>query len=484
MGSSVDDTDSPLYPYTPGSQSSSTSTPPFRPSTPPSACALVCDSAFWAATFTTCNAALGAGVLAYPYAFMSAGLVPGPLLLLGLASLSCASLLVLVNEMASLLKMRPAVQTYTDIALYGLGPKSASFLQLIVLLNALGACWAYNVLLADVLAPVVIRAFSLDAHEDTYLVRTAVMGSCAAICKLLCMLRRISALRYSSLLAVLATLFTVLMLVKDAVTDPCVVGKCYDELGRNGWCTEEQLLEDKSKGTELCDGTTHGLSLWQQSLASLLRAFPLVAFALQCHVQACSVYIELPPRLRSPAVWSKVALAAICVVSVLYMPTGIAGFVRFGVQTQGDVLRNFDVSDSLADLARVCIAVAALCAFPLQHYPVRAILHSLSRTATSRLRGCAGEAVEPISINFVRVEAIVWCASVLLLSLSAGDSLSSIFQLVGAVCGGTVVFSLPGVLALKTSAFGRAYQFLGGCLLGVGLFITVSGTYVTIASML
>ena len=74
----------------------------------------------------------------------------------------------------------------------------------------------------------------------------------------------------------------------------------------------------------------------------------------------------------------------------------------------------------------------------------------------------------PMSDAFVGTEAAVFCSAVLLLSILAGDSLSTVFQLVGAVTCSTAQFTMPGILWLHIGK-GWSRRPLGGVLLGTGI---------------
>jgi amino acid permease len=240
---------------------------------------------------------------------------------------------------------------------------------------------------------------------------------------------------------------------------------------------------------------------------------PLIAFALQCHIQGAAVYNEMPGRLKSSAAAS-VAIAATssCLLVLLYLPMGLAGYAAFGAVTQGDVLTNFGADDPLANVARGCIAITALCAYPMQHFPARLVVHNawtaLRRGCTSRaqaaddrmLNGTLPEGAlsdgsvdrptppqpcHQISTTFVIAESVSWCLLVLGLSLAAaGSSLSGVFSLVGALCGGNVIFTIPGAIWLHFESGARARRLvIAAPLLAVGGLITVFGTYATVQEM-
>ena len=63
---------------------------------------------------------------------------------------------------------------------------------------------------------------------------------------------------------------------------------------------------------------------------------------------------------------------------------------------QGDILKNFNVKDGLADFARICIAITAMASFPMQHFPSRAALHnSYLRFMAGRAGGAGGSSRVP-----------------------------------------------------------------------------------------
>ena len=112
------------------------------------------------------------------------------------------------------------ITNFGDLVRFGLGERAAVTIEVLIVVYAFGACVSYLILLGDVLTPVVQKTFTSMSKN---VVRTLVVCSCAVVCWAICLLRRISALKYSAAVAVLAVLFTVFMLIYDAFTDPCKV---------------------------------------------------------------------------------------------------------------------------------------------------------------------------------------------------------------------------------------------------------------------
>ena len=178
------------------------------------------------ASLSLVNAALGAGVLAYPYAYMSAGLIPASLLTLMLGCLSFMALCSLMHAMSKARARVPdpsKVSSFGDLVREELGLKASMVLEVLIVLYGFGACVGYLEVLEDVADSVMGSQQSvLDALG---LSRAAfqVITLCAATvpCFALSALRSISALKYSAAASVLAVLFVVGILVSQAITNPC-----------------------------------------------------------------------------------------------------------------------------------------------------------------------------------------------------------------------------------------------------------------------
>ena len=446
-----------------------------------------CDRDFYTGCLGLINAMLGAAVLAYPFAFLSAGIVGALVCVCILGPLSSAGVAVLLRSMRIASATDPSVRSFGGLVGAAFGPRLAGAVDALIVVYSFGTCIGYLILLGDVITPLVESAHPAWENAQPVMgqdpVWRLVLCASAVVCLLLSTLRTISALRYAAIAGVLATVFIVVMLVVQAAQSPCRLGRCDDECGRNGWCTEEQA-DESADG--VCNGE-RGVSLWPLSASALLRSLPLFAFALQCHIQSSIVFTELPARLRTDGAATTIAASSTALMVFLDVAVGLAGFTRFGAQTQGDVLKNFGPADGLADAARACLACAALSSFPLQHFPARLALHGLVKRCRGGRAGAGGEAeaeaaaAEGPSRLFVVTEASVWVAVTLGFAQLVGSALAPVFQLVGAVCGSSVIFTLPGAIWLRLGPRDSASRpLVGGLLVGCGLFILATGTTVTI----
>ncbi len=438
-------------------------------------CFLV-DAPFVTSALALVNSALGAGILAFPFAFMSAGLLGAGILSAAMGSLSFMALCFIFHCMRKAQNTDPDVRDYGQLVRWGCGLRWQRFVEVLVVFYEYGACIGYIILLGDMIQPILPASLGLG--------RTAIECACTVPCVLLCALPSVSALKYTAATAVLASFLLVGVIAHQAITEPCKPGACTDEDGRDGW----------PKGGD-------GVSLWPEGAAGIFRALPLIAFALQCHMQSPLVFTELPTRIRlEPGPRRGVALLAVLLLLALYVPTGTFGFLRFGSATQADITENFGPTDTMANVARACMAVTALAGFPMQHLPARMAIHGVYRSLTSGGARVAAADAERASSTvamappastaatpaFLITESLLWCGSALAIALLAGDKISVVFQLTGAICGATVILIMPGVLWLRKGEGGRrsAKRVLPAvALVFSGSFILVAGTAVTAAQL-
>lgn len=362
------------------------------------------DGSFWTAVLTIVNAALGAGLLSVPFAFASSGFLTGAFAAVLLIGMSFLSLCIIMAYMMRAQAQDPQIVTFGALIGWGVGPRAAIFVDVLVFINGFGACIGYLVVLGDVFTPLAMPIFNQGHGAASHLkplARTIVVGVGSIFCLLLCLLRRISALKYTAAVAVFACCFTLVVLVVQALEHPCKLGDCDDEVGRHGWCTASQY----SNATFQCNpqvGPGVGLSAWPASVSALLGALPVFVFAMQCHIQCAFIFAEMPSRLRLPSPRIKVAGCAMALLFLFYWVVGSAGFLRFGAQTQGDCLENFSVKDAPANVARVAVGITALSAFPMQHFPARAVMHRVWCAM-----GCGRGGSTRISPLFVMNEALL-----------------------------------------------------------------------------
>ena len=250
--------------------------------------------------FVLANTILGAGMLGLPFAFAACGFLLGPVMLCIFAS--CSSLaLVLLSESADAVG-RPA--TFNSVAERAM-PGSGVLIDLAVAIKCFGVATSYLIVIGDS----VPKSMVALGGSGFLLQRRFWTLAALAIAAPLAYMRRITALRHVSLVALTCVMLITLMVVTfafkpSAAFDPCPVGGGVAESCPPG---PTVLLTDAS---------------------TTLRALPLFVFSYTCHQNIFSITNELasPTRTRN----AMVAVTAVGTALCVYIVLGGSGYATFG----------------------------------------------------------------------------------------------------------------------------------------------------------
>lgn len=317
---------------------------------------------FFGSVTTLANSAIGAGVLAFPYAFKGTGVGFGVVLTVGLGLLMGFALRVICESCD---KHRHCKSYNTLVRTYFGKSIGASF-EVVVILYLFGSCVGYLIILYDMVQPVADFIFPKDIAFYDVVIKENALSSRGILIGIftfpivlpLCLLRTISALKFSSALAVFAVVYmSCLVSVKAAI-----------QIHNTGTGPDVQWFFNDAVG--------------------LATAIPLLCFAFQCQVNVPPIYAEMKKEIRTTEKFNKVAMGAYAICFCLYVPCGIGGYLFFGAFTPSDILKSndlkpgqlpdgFDKDDVAVLIGRLCIMCAVMCCYPLNHYPARPALYSL-----------------------------------------------------------------------------------------------------------
>lgn len=401
------------------------------------------------AIFNLANTAVGAGVLAFPYAFKESGLGLGLLVVIGLTVLACISQRMVVlgalecqekyrlatnmvrsGSMQSHEKMKE-VDSYDALIRVLLGPKWGTLMEVIIAIYQFGACVAYVLVFDDQLNPLLKCALCGGACCSA---RPEADDSGCHCASFFCsryviiivgtwllmfppsMLHDISRLKWLSVAGIACPLFMCASIMYFGIHD--MVTKGFDmEFGHVEWFTSDAT--------------------------GVFVAIPMFCFALQSHISVPVVYHSCPPELQTEGGFAKIILAAYTVVLSLYIPTGIFGLTYFLEEAPGDfpkdVLTGFKSNEVLADIARVCMALAACCCFPLNHFPARCAIFNLAAKCVD------DEYLQQKKTRLFFIEAILFTLFAMGLAIAV-PTVTTVFGVLGATCASTAMFIMPGLI--------------------------------------
>jgi len=387
-------------------------------------------------TFQMANCAIGAGVLAFPYAFANCGLAVGILMLVYLIIIVGATQLVVIKAAAV-----SGAPSYEDMVRRVLGAGWGKVLEVVILVYQLGACVAYLDVVADqgtgIMCAYGASFFGSYCDGNQTLMRAILVAVIAfGFCLPFSIPTKIDALARISMIGVLA---------------PIVMSCAIVVLG---------LLDISDRGMAAVVYNLKWVPDSETGLHDVLKSIPIVLFALQSHIVAPSVYKEMKPEIKSVKNASIGMVFAYLMVGSCYMLTGIFGYTQFGNGVDGDLLKTSTVlSQSKGDVlvavingARVFIALGSLCSFPLNHFPGRSALLNLA---------VPGKPLESLPKWAFYLEATLFVAVCYGLAVAV-PQISYVFSIMGATCGTAVMFIFPAMLHLNLPKYEKRERHMTG----------------------
>ena len=142
----------------------------------------------------------------------------------------------------------------------------------------------------------------------------------------------------------------------------------------------------------------------------------------------------------------------------------VAGYLTFGASSQGLVLNNYAVKDSLASVARLLFGVSTVFTFPLAYAAVKVGVGVLPKLSE--------QAVVGLPLGLITAIALLL------------DDVGVVVSLTGALMGSAVIYALPAVMLLKGDKVKKAAwekKLAPYGMLGLSAVSAVLGTLATFA---
>ncbi|RKP39963.1 transmembrane amino acid transporter protein-domain-containing protein, partial [Dimargaris cristalligena] len=380
-----------------------------------------------------CNTILGSGILAMPTAMASVGLLLGSWIILFSAAASALGLFFL-GYCARFVEGRHASFFTVSQLTY---PGASLFFDLAIAIKCFGVSISYLIIFGEVMPQVMSALFIPEPlNVVTYaktdpsflflLLTDRRFWITLAILLLtpLAFLRRLDSLRYTSMVALVALLYLVVIVLVNFL-DPA--------------------------RTPVPAGRVSLIKLSPQFFTNL----PIFVFAFTCHQNIFSVYNEL--RDNSPRNIKGTIHLAISVATVAYLIVAILGYLQFG----DDVLPNIILmyhSGPLVTLGQVAIGVLMLLSYPLQCHPCRACLDKIicgyvlpRHSGRSRPLSLAstGNIVPPAMSRRMFIAVTICILFFSYLVAMSVSQLDLVLSFVGSTGSTTISFILPGLFFYK-----------------------------------
>ena len=397
------------------------------------------------------NNLIGSGILSLPFALSQTSVGAGSLLMVAVAALSTYTMQLQCRSCD-----RCGTFDYRRVAEEALGRACGTGVELVMALYTLGTCMSYSVLVGDFFTRIVEFACSggdggggpgaspLPPTCSFFESRpNAVFVLGAAVLLPVSSLRELSALRYTSLVALVTVLYTVGVVVYKYLFT---------------WSGGHLVLKPH---------TAPDVRWWAPAEGGVFVSLALMGVAFNCHYNIPRYYRELGPRQRH-----RMAPSFTCGVGIalsLYLIIAAGGYLTFGGKTLPDVLSDYGTDDLLATLARGALGVTLLFSYPLVFNKLRFSVHSLLFPGRD------------VDLRAVVAYALVLNPLVFAVGAYVTD-LSVVLSFNGALNGTLICYIIPSALYLRLDGFHpkkEGVRFLARAPLWcifVGLVLMVLGT--------
>lgn len=375
-------------------------------------------------TATLANCAIGAGVLATPFAVSKFGTVAGGIIIFVTALLVAYTLVVLVRAGSVF-----SSASYQGVVKDAFGPSASRAVSATLVVYLFGSCVAYLIIIGDSYTKAVAAlaggsdgAWWASRHFAIAVVATFFVTP-------LSLLREMSRLAPASAVA----------LVSLAYTAAAIMCKGFAKV--DDWAPKAVAFKLD---------------------ADSVSAVPIIVFAFQCHIQVLAIFSELSAhasdadenaesldalddelveRKRVRRMHTVIALAVgACFVG--YLLVGEFAYASHP-NVSSNVLDSYDKGDAAMVVATIFMGFSAIASFPVNHHAARAALDDLL-AATFGWEECApGQA--PISRHATQTFGFVLTTTLVAFAVT---DLGEVFQLIGATCGSLVMFVIPALLLL------------------------------------
>ena len=387
------------------------------------------------------NSILGAGIIGLPYAINECGFVMGIVMIILVSQMTSFSVILLVNAGRVSKKYE-----YEELCEHTIGKPGFYLVSVFMALFAYGAMVAYLIVLGDTITTIV-EGVDVDTAVPILHERQFVIAMVAIFIILpLTLLKDMSKLSFSSGMSVVADVLLVFIVLAVAAPE-FPTDAVADANGVSNGSTVVTAIAASTDAAEEDDIFTFANS-------NFFGGIGAISFAYTCHHSSFIVHNTLTPGKSRPRRWKIVAHVSLAVALFASLLLGIGGYVKFGFDTQADILNNFGCDDIAINVARGLLAVTMFFTYPMEQFVTRHSIHSIIWPGKGK--------VADHNVRYYPITILLWLSS-LGISLAVSD-LGIVLELTGAAGASMLGYILPVVVHFKTHTFRKLYQrAMGAC---------------------
>mmetsp|Transcript_14678 Transcript_14678/g.20953 ORF Transcript_14678/g.20953 Transcript_14678/m.20953 type:complete len:546 (-) Transcript_14678:167-1804(-) len=292
----------------------------------------------------------------------------------------------------------------------------------------------------------------------------------------LCLLRDLSALKYSSAIGLAGIIYSTLFVGRR------MMDGTYAE-GGNFHASMAQHLRPAIQPTFPGD-TASKIGSYLFHIPSLhagkglLTLMNMCCVAFACHYNSVKYYLEL--KDRTVPKFGQVMGLGIGGTGLVFLAMMILGYGTFGANAQALLLNNYHTKDPYANAARFFTGVAILSGYPLMFAGLKSAIFSLTGLDQTHVPNREAKQNQ-LSVVILAIIAIAAC-------FVTEHELATVIGIVGSIFGSVVIYMFPalvsnGLLKKKeydVQPFFRGEQLFNSVLFLFGIVFAILGTWVTL----
>ncbi|KAG8903183.1 hypothetical protein FRB99_003632 [Tulasnella sp. 403] len=376
------------------------------------------------------NTIVGTGMLTFPLAMASSGVIPGMITCL-FSGIVAAFGLHLLSVCATRAPHRKS--SFFAIAQLTF-PKAALFLDAAIATKCFGVSISYLIIIKG-LAPSVLKTMFHLLSPDTALPTWAVSGRTwvslfMTILAPLCFLKKLDSLRHTSYIALFSMVYLVIVVI---------------------FCYYHPL-----------EGTTPAgeIHLFKFT-GSFLSTFPVQVFAYTCAQNLFPIYNELYKNTQKRM--NLVVGTSIGTAAFIYEIVAVFGYLTFGSKVGSNIIAMYPSTTLFISIGQLAIIVLVMFSYPLQVHPCRNCLVKVFDTSRKEPPPPTGELDEDTDIpdefdpdhggpDVSYRKHIALTVGIVVLGYATAffvNDLQMVLSFVGSTGSTTISFILPGFFYFK-----------------------------------
>ena len=409
----------------------------------------------FSSVFTLVSTMNGGGILSVPFAFQQAGYAVASSILVFITIASAYSAFLIIRSKKY---CQGKVKNMEDVARVAFGRGGEVIIQLLIIIMCYLLTVAYLILFVDQMQPLTLFA---AGPTSIWTKKVTLLSIAFLVVFPLCLLKDMSALKYTSLISAVCNLFLCACVAYRSIQS---------ELGGPVNQPSNPVVWDSS------------------SIRGYLTCIAIIEILFACHFNVLPMHGELRQQTTSN---KRIILVLSWSISFFINAVmSFFGYFQFRKFTDQVITKNYANNDIIITCGRAALCCTVLLNFPLLFLPVRLTLNKMiwgRRMRVTRLMVILSNDKMDGPNRFTHFMETLLLVITMYLLAYAIPHITIIWGFVGAVGCTSLMYIVPPVFYLRVrnpSKGDRCKTLCAICLLVIGVILLVAGLYQAVMNLM